>query len=72
MSLRSCGLRDLPHPHGPRRAEVRPHAVKPQGKVTFDYRIVRGADEAVIEGEWRWLYPVDLQKLSKSVEAPVV
>lgn len=37
-------------------SEVRPHAVKPQGKVSFDYRIVRGADEAVIEGEWRWLF----------------
>jgi 16S rRNA pseudouridine516 synthase len=23
------------------------------------------------EGEWRWLYPEDLQKLSKSVEAPL-
>jgi 16S rRNA pseudouridine516 synthase len=22
------------------------------------------------EGEWRWLYPEDLQKLSKSVDAP--
>jgi 16S rRNA pseudouridine516 synthase len=24
------------------------------------------------EGEWRWLYPEDLQKLSKSVDAPIV
>ena len=24
------------------------------------------------EGEWRWLYPEDLQKLSKSVEASIV
>ena len=37
-------------------SEVRPHAVKPQGKVTFVYTIVRGADEVVIEGEWRWLF----------------
>jgi len=28
--------------------------------------------EDLEEGEWRWLYPEDLQKLSKSVEAPVV
>lgn len=37
-------------------AEVRPHAVKPQGKVSFDYGIVRGESEVVIEGEWRWLF----------------
>ena len=37
-------------------SEIRPHAVKPQGKVTFDYRIVRGESEVVIEGEWRWLF----------------
>jgi 16S rRNA pseudouridine516 synthase len=24
------------------------------------------------EGEWRWLYPDDLQKLSKSMEASIV
>jgi 16S rRNA pseudouridine516 synthase len=24
------------------------------------------------EGEWRWLYPEDLQRLSKSVETPIV
>jgi 16S rRNA pseudouridine516 synthase len=24
----------------------------------------------LVEGEWRWLYPEDLQKLSKSVDAP--
>lgn len=36
--------------------EIRPHAVKPQGKVNFDYSIVRGESEVVIEGEWRWLF----------------
>lgn len=36
--------------------EVRPHAVKPQGKVLFAYQILRGQDETVIEGEWRWLF----------------
>ncbi len=37
-------------------AEVRPHAVKPQGKVTFNYWIKRGDDDTVIEGEWRWVF----------------
>lgn len=36
--------------------EVQPHAVKPQGKVLFAYAILRGEDETVIEGEWRWLF----------------
>ena len=37
-------------------SEVRPHAVKPQGKVRFDYRIVKADDEIAIEGEWLWLF----------------
>ncbi|MGD9663672.1 MAG: acyl-CoA thioesterase, partial [Novosphingobium sp.] len=37
-------------------SEIRPHAVKPQGKVTFDYQIIKGDDEVAIEGEWRWLF----------------
>lgn len=36
--------------------EIRPHAVKAQGKVSFDYQIVRSESEVVIEGEWRWLF----------------
>ena len=36
--------------------EVRPHAVKPQGKVRFDYQIVRGDGTVMVEGEWLWLF----------------
>lgn len=45
--------------------EIRPHATKPQGKVRFDYRVLRGENETVLEGEWRWLFAARNEPVAK-------
>ena len=37
-------------------AALKSHATKPQGKVSFDYKVVKSDGEVAIEGEWIWLF----------------